>query len=471
MVLFKALLFSAAIYSSSSFAVIGLCPTPFGPIGIIPCDLACVGGAMTGGSTRLGAHYTRYVSDLSRIMSDLTQCIAQIHSLTAKTNSQLSTEAVSLGLVISNNNQREVSAVDAVTIKFSDAISKYSSFLTTMTLELKNLIKSQIKAFEKITRNQYRYETPSIIGIELVKQYSKGLNESDERQVNLSENTFSVIEKYKKYYEYVTSIGQASKVDRNVSNNTLEFEDIIYAQSAEYFAVPAFLPSNLSSLTTADLMLADVLAKSEFACNTWQSIDPSHSSACTIGEDPIDVDSLVNEATTSKEKFGTTLETSFDLAANTAFALDDKMHSQECLNGLIDMSIELNLIDPTNIGYFKAFEVIRDYVIKTGCAALTANMNKAVLDVRNKLNELSATLERETRGLVVLESSTNTTDSLALFGNIEADEKRKTAYRKTIFGEPQDPVEDSYQLEILKAEIKPKELEEIDNVICEIFDC
>ena len=394
------------------------------------------------GSSQLSTAFANHVSQLATIASTLSDCVVKVNTMALKTNSQFATEASKLGLSITEMGQRKVSAIDAIIIKVSDVAAKYIATTSKLTLELVNSIISQSKAFLGLYTIRFQYETPSAVAVDLSTQFLNGLQKSDERLNSLDKSTKEMDAYIDKYAEVMNTAGQNGGMGKEQKLAFEALENGIFANAMEYFAVPSFHPTNIQSYTSADLLLADLYSKNEFACIAWSSVLPNSSHSCTSValSDQKSPDEISDMAKHAQETLQEVISSSFDEASEQGFMSKLELAGKQCLDAIMGLNMEGSFVDPSNASYLVVFNQLRDYLIDQGCEFLNDAIQSKIAETKQKILDAGEVIKSKSMDQVVIEVNDNDTQTLDLLLDEEADGERVGLYGLRFFGDvPEDP--------------------------------
>lgn len=422
--------------STSAYSQFGFCPTT-PPYGIVPCDFACIGSAMVTGSSQLSSAFASHVAQLNTISSQLSECVVKVNTLGLQTQSQLATSASTLGISITEMGQREVSAIDAIIIKVSDVAAKYVASSAKLTLELINSIISNTKAFLGLYTIKYQYETPSAVGIDMSSQFLAGLQRTDQRLLDLNNRTLVLTEYMKAYGDVLGTAGQNGSMIKEQNMHAEDLETALFANAAEYFSVPSFHPTNIQSYTTADLMLADLYSKNEFACIAWSAVLPNSSHPCTqIGiDDQVTPDEVRAKSEEAQVTLQEAIANSMDEATEQGFMAQLELSGKQCLDAIMGLNMEASLVDPTSAGYVAVFNQVRDFLIDQGCQILNTAIQDQVAATKQKILDVGNVIKEKSMGEIAIEVNSNDTQTIDLLLDQEADGERIGLYGLRFFGD------------------------------------
>lgn len=478
-------------------AAIGLCPTPTGPIGIIPCDTACTGSSFINGAMSLNTNYLMYVQTLAKASSTVTQCTVSTSNIEAKTKSKLKTASSMLKTLLRLLSVKEINQADGLILKFGSSVTSATTTMKAIFLELIKEIISKTDSFIGLLSLEYKNEVPSSLAPAISSLYIKGISSVNIRMKSISEERLRINLQHEAYTRIQNTTGMASMGAEKRKKLSLDKATFIINTTAEYFNRPAFLPENSILYSHADLKLAMVLAKNESNCLIYQSmVDFSHFS-CSPFTPTTSPDELLSELSRAQESQNGIVANSFRSVADEVFTQKDDLISGQCLEGIMGLNFEANFVSIENLQHLNLLKAFKDYLIKTGCSAAVSYMNEKIKTLNKKINDEGSKMNKMSHGLIGASSETNKDGIFSSEGKItpimeselgdKFSEKINNEFNKFLFDE-EDPLNGKNEIDftnqsylkdgtINRSVIKNKKFDsesisnEIDETVCQVFGC
>jgi hypothetical protein len=483
--------------SLGTHAVIGLCPTPAGPIGIIPCDTACTGSSFINGAMNLNTNYLLYVQTLTRASSTVTQCTVSTSNIEAKTKAKLNSATSSLKTLLKLASAKEITQADGLILKFGSSASAATTTMKAIFLEFIKEIISKTDSFVSLVSLEYKNEVPSSLAPKIIGSYNGGLLETNNRLKAMHEDKIRLNLLEGEYTRVKESTGMAAKAATKLGDVRADKALSIFNVSAEYFNNPAFVPIHTALFSHADLKVATVLARNESNCWVGQGLTNLSHFSCSPHTVNISADDLDEMLKNAQDTQNNALTESFRNVADQTFVQKDNLAGAECLEGLMGMSFEASLVSLENLQKVELLKAFKDYVVKTGCAAMVDLMNSEISKINTMIKDKGAKMSEMTSGLVNIESEVSTEGVFTSEGRItpimeselgdKLSDKTNKEFNKFFFDEETplngkneiDITEETYLKDgaVNRSIIKNKDLDsksisdDIDETICQVFGC
>lgn len=399
------------LFGSSVFAI-GLCVTPYGVYGVIPCDTACIGSSMISGAANQASALAKDVSTYTQTTADVATCAANITASSTQFQLKVSTIQAKLTAELGIQSLAELGAADGLTLAMSSAMDLYTKWMESRALDAVNFITVMKNTLLKIHGQRLeRNELPNTeIATSLSETYYTAINNTKERIGTLAENTLTTQLTIQQYEDLLENpLGKSELVNSEYASYKEEALDVIYDIEAETFSPPLFNPVGLPIYSEADLLMSALLLRNTLSCFTQQGSTPYGNYSCSIISGKIDVDA-VSETTNGKATVAKdSVNSAFTEAIDKTSEPKEELASSSCLDGMMGLGIEASVIDISSLNKNILMTNLRDYIIGMACSYVVDQMNEQVSVLNDALNAQAGVINAISGGMISIESSTNTT--------------------------------------------------------------
>ncbi|MEL0638659.1 hypothetical protein V6259_18110 [Marinomonas sp. TI.3.20] len=396
--------------ASHANAMIGLCPTPVGPIGLIPCDTACIGSAMISGSSSQSSTYAGIAASFGASSSTTLACAAETNAGSLSFRVKVAAIQAKLFAQLGIENTAEVSAADAITLTLSSSIALYTKWLGQKSLDLINFMTNTKAMLLKFEGDEIsRKEMPnSEIAKSIQHSFYDAVNTSQDRMNKLGQETLEATLTVKKFNElYADPRGSLDKINSEYGKYKKRLVDVIYDVQSESFAPPFFAPDKTQLYSEPDLLMSALLLKDSLSCYQQQEGTPYGSYSCSMIAGKIDVDAVTEKANEASIKVKKQTKESFNDTVDQTSKPEQKLASSSCLDGLMGIGIEANIIDIRSLFKMKILGAFKQKITSLACSAVVSKMNAKIANINSMINKSTSSISGLTGGLISVKSSTN----------------------------------------------------------------
>lgn len=234
---------------------IGLCPTPLGTVGTIPCDLGCTGSAILSASSSLVSTYSQYASSFSRSQSNTTQCQISDKSASISYINKINKTKNKLTSEITHNGKEISKTIGQIAISERNNRELFSNILNTHYVNIFNAISSsakQILSIKNVLDMNRRTKDQTL------EYIINSMGDVDSRNSSIYADNLNIyrMENDFRNLKYSRGVGFSSALKLNDMETVSKFEDYLFSKSADIYTMKSdkFYHLINTKLDESDLM-------------------------------------------------------------------------------------------------------------------------------------------------------------------------------------------------------------------------
>lgn len=252
-----------AIGIASAFALeaqsmdFGLCITPVGVWGVVPCDMSCVGSSFIEGSTTATSSYAEYMASFVEMSAKATQCTTSVLSGFANYDSAVASASSALTTLIQTNTTRLSRDISAASTTFDGNMKLKNKLQQDLMLSLQNhistTVKDTLKVFYQADGIDHKQSdaVTKIMVTNIEEQRSRFQNEAELREraaeIQAYDQTSAEMSKQSKVLEKISDSKNLDNRLKLVWDQNQTIFDITPSPLAE---IPMILPNKIELLAS-----------------------------------------------------------------------------------------------------------------------------------------------------------------------------------------------------------------------------